>query len=125
MSSISIDASGSRGLSSTINDQQRTFASIPTKTEDSATASFGSFGEISAVVLGSVEIEEWDVPQQEGEPERYYRIVFPGGNLQLRAENKNGSWPHASLSVRKDIGEQYPLQNAERVSKRTLDELLG
>src|SRR4051794_39117141 len=113
MSSVSISASGARALSTTTNDPARTFASMPTTSEDVIGLQSGGYGEATFLLIADrVELE-----QIRKSDVAYVRVTtsFLSG-LQLRPTDKpGGGWPHASLDVRKGgLPDFY--QDAERIA---------
>lgn len=130
MSSISLDVSGQRGLSSTINDPARTYASVPSKPGDSATIQLGSFDEIKAYLPKTAKFQLVRMPREDGGFDEFFRLVVPGNSLQLSCQAKDeenvGVWPHVAVSVRKwetDMDYYFSQKNAEVASENEVGEL--
>lgn len=110
MSSLSLDASGSRGVSLTLNDPARTAVSIPSTKGDSATVQLGSFQEVSAYVPATARLELVRIPRQDGDGyDEMIRLVIPNGSLQLRCEGGETAWPHVGVSARKELAPDFYL----------------
>jgi hypothetical protein len=117
MSSISIDASGTRGLTTTINEQYRTFASIPTKADDDLNVYVGNAGEISISIPATAPVKRLKKGDQE------FLVVKLQTFAQLSCAHAENGTLHASISARKwKDGEGY-LDDAELLDVKTLGEL--
>src|SRR3954469_14390221 len=99
MSSFSVDASGSRALTSTINDQQRTAAQVPSKMGDHVNVQLGSFEEIHIVVPTSARLERRKAKDGTSE----YLVLVAPGSLAIHARAGESSWPHGWLYAGKHI----------------------
>lgn len=104
MSSVSLSASGSRSLSTTINDPAATRASMPTKTGDGIGISGGSFEEVRILLPASARIERIVQSSSDGKggdrTMDSWQIVFPASGLTAFARPTETSWPHLSVDVR-------------------------
>jgi len=117
MSSVSVDASGQRALTTEVGGQHRTYASMPTKNEDDLSVNIGGCGELSVVVAASAVVKKL----KKGDTE--YLVLKLQGGLQVSAAHQEGMWPHASISVRKWKDEEGFLSDAEVIDVQPISAL--
>lgn len=119
MSTISIDASGQRGLTMNLNEPSRTFASIPTKSDDDLNVSVGNAGEISISVPATAPVKRL----KKGDQEFLVVKLQSYASLSVRAPDSGNA--HCSVSARKwKDGETY-LEDAEVLGEKTLGDLFA
>lgn len=115
MSTVSLDASGARALTSTVNDPARTAASIPTKRGDSININGGSYTEARMVLPATARIERREYVTVRDEKEiktTYHVLVVPGGSGGVFLRASENAWPHLTVSV-KDWSKEKAGYNAE------------
>lgn len=112
MSSLSMSGSGQRSLSMTVNNQEMTGSSMPTKPDDNVSISLGSVFDLRMIVPTNARLER--IKSKDGKSE-YLRLVVPGsaslqlfGGIPLDPEMDRGSaWPHANVGVGKHLTDYY------------------
>jgi hypothetical protein len=117
MSSYSINVSGARALSSTINSPEATHAQIPSKQEDHASVQIGAFTEMRFLLPLAARLER--IEGHTGGSE-YLRVVIPpgGGDLTVYARSGEmlvpdpeaktpGGWGHVWVQAGKHLTDPY------------------
>lgn len=125
MSSISLDASGQRGITNTINDPARTFSSIQTKGDDDLSVYVGNAGEVSVALPLSAKVKH--LKDKNGNETYYLKLDGFLNATIYNGRHKDGSatgpFPHATVRAIKDI--ENPWADAEVLREVTVGELLG
>lgn len=122
MSSISIDGSGSRALSLTVNDQQRTHAQMPSRTDDNVNVQVTARETRVIIPLGS-RLERIKSGNTE-----MLRLVVPGGiSVFGDSEEKEGTavtWPHVFVYAGKHLEDHYGKAEVVEVVHERLGDLI-
>lgn len=108
MSSHHVSVSGSRALSTTVNDPARTSAQMPSKQGDLANVTIQSFREIDLVLPAKgVTVERFK--DEDGSVVQVLKVKIPEGynenalvGLTVEALPGKTGYPHTSVSVRKE-----------------------
>lgn len=114
MSSVRIDVSGQRALSSTINGPDATSAQLPTRGDDNISVQLGNVPGLSFMLPVNARVEL--VQSKSGS--KMVRVTTPNdsaGSLAIYAVrgepdangNPVGGWPHVGVSVGKHIRNPY------------------
>lgn len=115
MSSFSLDTSGSRPLSLTLNDEARTGATIPSRAGDDVRISLNGFEEVVAYLPPTAKLQLVRIPHEKDDGyDEMIRLVFPGQSASLTckaAEQPYGG--HVGVSARKDNASDYFLEQKQ------------
>lgn len=144
MSSISVDASGSRPLTTTVNDPQATKAWMPSRQDDDATIQINSAAQIAFMVPPSARIVrrrtkdftfEEGKRVEAGERDLYFVVLGdaeseePSQSLFVMVKNRQDEeaaklHPHVAVVARKEMG-SFVEPSGEFVEEQTLAALMG
>lgn len=107
MSTFSVNASGNRAVTFTINDPQATSVTVPSKMGDHARVDFNGFDEARIVLPMSARLELRQTKPKEGDdPSRqagtYLVLVIPGGFTAFGSALET-NWPHGWVTVGKHL----------------------
>ena len=121
MSSHHLSASGRRALSTTMNDDARTSAQVPSKPGDAVSLTLSSFAKIEITLGQGVRIERRRVARNlsssDGDRVEYLDsnvLVIEGTDGQMVGLQAYGTppdrqaWPHTSVDVRKHDERNIP-----------------
>jgi hypothetical protein len=139
MSSHALSASGRRALSTTVNDDARTSAQVPSKPGDAASLNMSGFTRIELSLGAHARIERRRytrngtvyetnvlvIERVDGEPGLTAAVASLQGYgvSETPSEGVASSWPHTSIDVRKPDGKWNPVnfgQSVEVIETLTL-----
>lgn len=112
MSSFSLDVSGKRGLSCTLNDDSRTAVTIPSREGDDATISINSFAEITAYLPATAKLQLVRIPHEKDDGyDEMIRLVIPDASAKFTCKAGEKSYGgHVGVSARKDGAHDFFLE---------------
>lgn len=143
MSSLSLDTSGSRPLTTTVNDPQATKAWMPSRQDDDATIQINSAAQIAMMLPSSARIERRRTKDytfkdgktvETGERDSFFLVLGNADeaeasqSLFVMLKNRRNDevakmHPHISVVVRKEMG-SYVEPSGDLVESYALAELI-
>lgn len=102
MSSFSVDVSGGRAVTATLNDPARTAVSMPSKGGDHANVQLGSFEKIEIILPLNARVER---RRTSGEnPSEYVVLSVPASaSMTVHCRASESGWPHGWINAGKHV----------------------